>query len=54
MRSIFVGVILLSAAMATVNVAQAQKHAQRLSGYGYRQALIGHRRGARRTESRKR
>jgi hypothetical protein len=43
MRSIFVGIILLSASMAAVDAAQAQKHPQRLPGYGYRQASIGHR-----------
>ena len=43
MRSIFAGIIVLSALMAVVDVAQAQKHPKRLPGYGYRQALIGHR-----------
>jgi hypothetical protein len=43
MRSIFAGIIMLSASMAIVDAAQVQKHAQRLPGYGYRQALIGHR-----------
>lgn len=42
MRSIFVGIILLSTSMAAADTAQVQKHLQR--GYGYRQALIGHRR----------
>jgi len=44
MRSIFVGIILLSTSMAAADAAQVQKHNQRLPGYGYRQALIGHRR----------
>jgi hypothetical protein len=43
MRSIFVGIILLSASMTVVDAAQAQEHPKRLPGYGYRQALIGHR-----------
>ena len=43
MRSIFVRVILLSTSMAAADAAQVQKHSQRLPGYGYRQALIGHR-----------
>jgi hypothetical protein len=44
MRSIFVGIILLAGSMAAADAEQAQKHPQRLPGYGYRQALIGHRR----------
>jgi hypothetical protein len=43
MRSIFVGIILLSASMTAVGAAQAQGHHQRLPGYGSRQALISHR-----------
>jgi len=38
MRSFFAGIIMLSASMAIVDAAQAQKHPQRLPGYGYRQA----------------
>jgi hypothetical protein len=34
MRSIFAGMIMLSASMAIVDAAQAQKHPQRLPGYG--------------------
>jgi hypothetical protein len=36
MRSIFAGIIMLSASMAVVHPAQAEKH-------GYMQAAIGHR-----------
>ena len=36
MRSIFAGIIMLSASMAVVHPAQAEKH-------GYMQAVIGHR-----------
>ena len=43
MRSFFAGIIMLSASMAIVDAAQAQKHPQRLPGYDYRQALIAHR-----------
>jgi hypothetical protein len=43
MRSIFVGIILLSASMAVVHTAQAQQHSQRPPGYGHMQARIGHR-----------
>lgn len=35
MRSIFVGMIILSASMAAVDTAQAQTHFQRPSDYGY-------------------
>jgi hypothetical protein len=35
MRSIFVGIIVLSASMAVVDTAQAQTHLQRPSYYGY-------------------
>lgn len=42
MRSIFVGIILLSASMAVVHAAQAQEHSQRPPGYGHMQARIGH------------
>jgi hypothetical protein len=38
MRSIFAGIIMLSASMAVVHAAQAQKH-----GYGNMRASIGHR-----------
>jgi hypothetical protein len=43
MRSLFAGMIMLSASMAVVNPAQAQTHPQRSPGYGYMQAPIGHR-----------
>ena len=43
MRSIFAGIIMLSASMAIVDAAQAQKHPERSRGHGYRQALIAHR-----------
>ena len=43
MRSIFAGIIMLSASMAIVDAAQAQKHPQRSPGHGHRQALIAHR-----------
>jgi hypothetical protein len=36
MRSIFAGIVMLSASMAVVHPAQAEKH-------GYMQAVIGHR-----------
>jgi hypothetical protein len=42
MRSIFAGIIMLSASMAIVDAAQAQKPRQRLPGASYRQALIAH------------
>ena len=53
MRSIFVGIILLSASMAVVHpaqaqnhrhvhTAQAQKHPQRPPAYGYVQTPMGH------------
>jgi hypothetical protein len=41
MRSLFVGIIMLSASMAVVDTAQAQIH--RPAGYGSMQAPIGHR-----------
>jgi hypothetical protein len=41
MRSLFVGMIMLSASMAVVDTAQAQ--IQRPPGYGSMQAPIGHR-----------
>jgi hypothetical protein len=44
MRSIFVGIILLSTSMADADAALVQRHPQRFPGYGYRQALIDHRR----------
>jgi hypothetical protein len=43
MRWIFVGIIILSASMAVVHTAQAQKHTHGPPGYGYMQARIGHR-----------
>lgn len=44
MRSLFAGMIMLSASMAVVSTAQAQTHPQRPPGYGSVQAPIGHRR----------
>jgi hypothetical protein len=43
MRSIFAGMIMLSASMAVEGAAQAQIHPKRPSGYGSTQAQIGHR-----------
>jgi hypothetical protein len=43
MRSIFIGIIILSASMAGVHTAQAQEQSQRPPGYGHVQARIGHR-----------
>jgi hypothetical protein len=43
MRSIFAGIIMLSASMAFVHAAQAQRHSRRPPGYDYTQAGIGHR-----------
>ena len=43
MRSIFVGIIMLSASMAIVHTAQAQTHTEGPPGYGHMQARIGHR-----------
>ena len=43
MRSLFAGMIMLSASMAVVGTAQAQVHHQRPPGYGSMQAPIGHR-----------
>jgi hypothetical protein len=43
MRTIFVGIILLSASTAVVHAGQAQRHAQIQPGYGYMQAPVGHR-----------
>ena len=43
MRSIFVGMIVLSASMTDVDTAQAQIHPERPPGYGSMQAPIGQR-----------
>jgi hypothetical protein len=43
MRSLFAGMIMLSASMAVVDIAQAQVQPQRPPGYGSMQAPIGHR-----------
>ena len=43
MRSIFAGMIVLSASMAGVDTAQAQIHPERPPGYGSMQAPIGQR-----------
>jgi hypothetical protein len=43
MRSLFAGMIMLSASMAVVDTAQAQIQSQRPPGYGSMQAPIGHR-----------
>src|SRR5271168_178670 len=43
MRSLFAGMIMLSASMAVVDTAQAQSHPQRPSGYRPMQTAIGHR-----------
>jgi hypothetical protein len=43
MRSLFAGMIMLSASMAIVDTAQAQIQSQRPPGYGSMQAPIGHR-----------
>lgn len=43
MRSIFAGMIMLSASMAIVDTAQSQIHPERSLGYGSMQAQIGHR-----------
>ena len=43
MRSLFAGMIMLSASMAVVDTAQAQIQPQRPAGYGAMQAPIGHR-----------
>jgi hypothetical protein len=43
MRSLFVGMIMLSASMAVVDTAHAQIQLQRPPGYGSMQAPIGHR-----------
>jgi hypothetical protein len=42
MRSIFVGIIVLSALTAIVHTAQAQTHTPGPPGYGHMQARIGH------------
>jgi hypothetical protein len=42
MRSIFAGMIMLSASMAVVDTAQAQIRPERPPGYGSMQAPIGH------------
>jgi hypothetical protein len=46
MRSLFVGMIMLSASMAVVDTAQAQIQSQRPPGYGSMQAASGHRQPA--------
>jgi hypothetical protein len=46
MRSLFVGMIALSASIAVVDAAQAQTHLQRLPSYSSMQAHIGHQRPA--------
>ena len=43
MRTIFAGIIMLSASTAVVHTAQAQRHAQTQRGYGYMPAPVGHR-----------
>jgi len=43
MRSIFAGMIMLSASIAIVDTAQPQIHPERPPGYGSMQAQIGHR-----------
>ena len=43
MRSIFAGMIMLSASMAVVDTARARIHPERPPGYGSMQAPIGHR-----------
>jgi hypothetical protein len=43
MRSLFAGMIMLSASMAVVDTAQAQIHPQRPPGYRSMQTAIGHR-----------
>ena len=43
MRSIFAGMIMLSASMAVVDAARAQIHPERPPGHGSMQAQIGHR-----------
>jgi hypothetical protein len=44
MRSIFAGMIMLSASMAVVDAARAQSRPERPPGYGSMQAPIGHQR----------
>ena len=46
MRSLFVGMIALSALVAVADTAQAQTHLQRLPSYGSMQTHIGHQRPA--------
>jgi hypothetical protein len=46
MRSLFVGMIALSASIAVVDAAQAQTHLQRLPSYSSMRAHIGHQRPA--------
>jgi hypothetical protein len=43
MRSIFVGIIILSASTAAAHTAEAQKHARIQPAYGYIQAQVDHR-----------
>jgi hypothetical protein len=42
MRSIFIGIIMLSASLGVVDAAQKQKQPQRLPSYHYRLALVSH------------
>jgi hypothetical protein len=44
MRSILAGIIMLSSLTAVVHTAEAQNNAQVQPGYGYMQAVVGHRR----------
>jgi hypothetical protein len=43
MRSIFAGIIILSASTAAVHTAEAQTHARLQPAYGYTQAPVDHR-----------
>jgi len=43
MRTIFAGIVMLSASTVVVHAAQTQRHAQIQPGYGYMQAPVGHR-----------
>jgi hypothetical protein len=43
MRSIFVGIIIVSASTAVVHAGEARKHAGKQPAYGYTQAPVGHR-----------
>jgi hypothetical protein len=42
-RSIFAGIIMLSASTAVMDTAEAQKHTRIQPGFGYVQAPVGHR-----------